>query len=160
MVVYRTVFLSSSSSALTSSFLAHWPLQPGRDAPASGPLHLLGLCWLALCSAKPTVHSLALSRSLLNAAYQRGFLWAAVKLPALPTLPSLLLLFWPHHTACWTSPTRDWTCVLCIRRQILNRWTPREVPVVFFIYSGYQFFVLCAAILFPQSVMVLSPSCP
>lgn len=49
-----------------------------------------------------------------------------------------------------SSPTGDWTCVLCIRRQILNRWTPREVPVEFFVYSGYQFSALRAAILFPH----------
>ena len=28
-----------------------------------------------------------------------------------------------------TSPTRDWTCVPCIGRRILNHWTTREVPV-------------------------------
>ena len=69
---------------------------------------------------------------------------------------------WQVSLGTWdlSSPTGDWTFVLCIERQILNRWTPREVPVEFFVYSGYPFFVLCAAITFPQSVMVLSPSCP
>ena len=27
-----------------------------------------------------------------------------------------------------SSRTRDWTCVPCIGRQILNHWTPRKVP--------------------------------
>ena len=34
------------------------------------------------------------------------------------------------HHVIWdlSSPTRDRTCVPCIRRRILNRWTTREVP--------------------------------
>ena len=32
--------------------------------------------------------------------------------------------------------------------------------VEFFIYSGYQSFVMCAAIVFPQSVVVLFYFCP
>ena len=31
----------------------------------------------------------------------------------------------------FSSPTRDWTCILCIARQILNHWTLREVPCNF-----------------------------
>ena len=31
-----------------------------------------------------------------------------------------------------SSPTRDQTCVPCIRRQILNHWITRELPKVFF----------------------------
>ena len=29
-----------------------------------------------------------------------------------------------------SSPTRDPTCVPCIRRQVLNHWTTREVPLL------------------------------
>ena len=59
---------------------------------------------------------------------------------------------WQVSLGTWdlSSPTGDWTFVLCIERQILNRWTPREVPVEFFVYSGYPFFVLCATITFPS----------
>ena len=32
-----------------------------------------------------------------------------------------------------SSPTRDPTCVPCIRRQVLNPWTTREVPLLSFL---------------------------
>ena len=37
--------------------------------------------------------------------------------------------FLPHHTACRTSPTRDWTCVPALEAQCFNHWTAREVQV-------------------------------
>ena len=71
----------------------------------------------------------------LAAAYQRGFLWAAVKLQTLHSLPSLLSLFWLYCMACWTSPTRDWTCVLCFGGMesypLGNQGTPLSVFLSF-----------------------------
>ena len=32
-----------------------------------------------------------------------------------------------------SSPTRDWTRVLCIGRRFLYHWTTREVPAIFFL---------------------------
>ena len=42
---------------------------------------------------------------------------------------SPLFFFLPHHTACRTSPTRDWTCVPALEAQCFNHWTAREVQV-------------------------------
>ena len=42
------------------------------------------------------------------------------------------LLWYVGPAAPWhvdlSSPSRDWTCVPCITRQILNLWTTREAP--------------------------------
>ena len=37
-----------------------------------------------------------------------------------------------------SSPTRDQTCVPCIPRQILNRWTTKEVLASFFKSSFFS----------------------
>ena len=37
-------------------------------------------------------------------------------------------LSYPHSMWDLSSLTRDWACVPCIARQILNHWTIREVP--------------------------------
>ena len=47
----------------------------------------------------------------------------------------ILLLFyvfvlWPQGIWDLGSPTNNWTCTPCIRRQSLNHWTPREDPVL------------------------------
>ena len=39
-------------------------------------------------------------------------------------------IFWPRGMWNLSSPTRDWTCFLCIGRQSLNHWTAGEVPTV------------------------------
>ena len=46
-----------------------------------------------------------------------------------------------------SSSTRDWTCVPCIARQILNHWTPREVPKTRVYVAFSKLFLL----LFPSS---------
>ena len=35
-----------------------------------------------------------------------------------------------------SSPTRDWTFILCIGRWILNQWTTREVPKLYSLCDG------------------------
>ena len=55
-------------------------------------------------------------------------------------LPVFFWLHWVFVRACGLScpmtcrifrtPTRDWTCVPCIGRQILNHWPTREDPVL------------------------------
>ena len=39
-----------------------------------------------------------------------------------------VLVFWPQGMEDLSSPRRDWTCSLCIRRGSLNHGTTREVP--------------------------------
>ena len=42
--------------------------------------------------------------------------------------------YYPWHVG--SSQTRDWTCVPCISRQILNQWTTREV--LFRLFKSYH----------------------
>ena len=35
--------------------------------------------------------------------------------------------FLPHHMACGTSPTRDWTCASALEAWSFNHWTTREI---------------------------------
>ena len=42
--------------------------------------------------------------------------------------------------ACGSSLTRDWTCVPCIGRQILNHWTTRDVPISVLLIPNTQLF--------------------
>ena len=44
----------------------------------------------------------------------------------------------PHSMWDLSSPTRGWTCVPCIGRQILNHWTAREVLHIYFRISSSQ----------------------
>ena len=44
----------------------------------------------------------------------------------------------PHSMWGLSSPTRGWTCVPCIGRQILNHWTTREVLHIYFRISSSQ----------------------
>ena len=39
-----------------------------------------------------------------------------------------------------SSLTRNWTCIPCIRRQVLNHWTTREVPLTLFLLLLFFFF--------------------
>ena len=43
-----------------------------------------------------------------------------------------VLVFWPRGTCDRTSLTRDRARTPCMGRQILNHWTTREVPIIFF----------------------------
>ena len=44
--------------------------------------------------------------------------------------------------ATWdlSSPTRDWTCIPCIVRRILNYWTTQQVP-------RWEFLMCCAVVM-------------
>ena len=46
-----------------------------------------------------------------------------------------------------SSPTRDWTCVPCIARWILNHWATREVPGLFLLKKKNPFCRLAILIL-------------
>ena len=48
----------------------------------------------------------------------------------------------PQYVGNFSSPTRDWTRVPCIRRQILNHWTTREVPVILSFLAFFSTFSL------------------
>ena len=82
-------------------------------------IFLLTLCWLLgwLCQVP-----VAARRVLLC---HRDLLWCMD--------PSCGVLAEPAELLCGmcnlSSLTRDWTCVLCIARQILNHWTTKEILV-------------------------------
>ena len=48
-----------------------------------------------------------------------------------------------------SSPTRDWIHVLCIRRQVINHWTTREIPV----YCSFPWILV--TLVFPDSQLFL-----
>ena len=61
------------------------------------------------------------------------------------TILLLFFMFWVFgHKACGdlSSPTRVQTCVTCVRRQSLNRWTTREVPKHIIVAFYFQPLVL------------------
>ena len=65
-----------------------------------------------------------------------------------------------HVGSFWT---RDWTCVLCIDRQILNYVTTREVPkfcFLIFLYLSFLHFILCSNLycIFLSATFVFSSS--
>ena len=65
-----------------------------------------------------------------------------------------------HVGSFWT---RDWTCVLCIDRQILNYVTTREVPkfcFLIFLYFSFLHFILCSNLycIFLSATFVFSSS--
>ena len=49
-----------------------------------------------------------------------------------------------------SSPTRDWTCIPCIERWILNHWTTREVSELFYLILVFLFLFTLS---FPKSLM-------
>ena len=58
-----------------------------------------------------------------------------------------------------SSPTRDWTRVACIARQIPNHWTTRKVPSLPFCSLLFPFPFLTPSLFFPSfSSPSLSPS--
>ena len=60
----------------------------------------------------------------------------------------------PRHVGS-SSLTKDWTCVPCIGRWILNHWTTRKVPVYDFWYIGFYIFMKFS-IFFPLIGAILS----
>ena len=69
-------------------------------------------------------------------------------------LPFNVLGFWPWGLWVLSCSTRGGTRTLCIRRQSLNHWTAREVPV----HSSSVIFILSRP--FPQSPHSHAPSSP
>ena len=65
--------------------------------------------------------------------------WGIFRLGLLSCCGAWAELPWGMCDLC--SLTRDWTCVPCIGRRILNHWTTREVPVIYLWKHGMDKFL-------------------
>ena len=98
-----------------------------------------GCCSFSSCSFYLFIYLLRLVKQFISTLFWLSFLFFLFFLfiyffTAALLQPSGFLystqFYWPRGMWELSSPTRDWSHVPCIERQLLNHWTTREVPRV------------------------------